>query len=428
MDTTPHVVIVGGGFGGLHAAARLKKAPLRVTVVDRRNFHLFQPLLYQVATGGLSPANISAPLRSILRRHKNTEVLLANVVGFDTAGRRVLLNDGAIEYDTLVVAVGARHSYFGRDDWAPLAPGLKSIEDATEMRGRILYAFEAAESETDPEKRKQWLTFVIVGGGPTGMELAGALSEIANHTLKHDFRHINPPDATILVVEASDRPLAAFPPELSEKATRSLKRLNVSLRTKTKVTDVQADHVVLHCGDREETVATRTVLWAAGVQASALGRALAKATGAELDRAGRVVVQPDLTVPGHPEIFVIGDLACFTHQTGRPLPGLAAVAIRQGDYVAQAIKRRLRERSLAPFRYKDHGIMATIGRSAAVASLGTIKLSGYVAWILWLLVHLMELVKFQNRVLVLMQWGWSYFTRNRAARLITWRADMNNSD
>jgi NADH dehydrogenase len=420
MTSTHRVVIVGGGFGGLQAARSLKRAPVQVTLIDRRNFHLFQPLLYQVATGGLSPANIAAPLRSVLRRQKNVEVILGDAVDIDVAGRRVILSDGEVPYDTLIVAAGATHSYFGRDEWAALAPGLKTVEDATEIRRRILLAFEAAEREPDAKRREAWMTFVLVGGGPTGCELAGALSEIARHTLRDDFRRINPWDAKLILVEASDRVLSAYPPELSAKARESLERLGITVRTGTLVTDIHEDDVVLKSGERTEQVPARTVIWAAGVKASNLGKALATQTGAALDRAGRVSVEPDLTLPAHPEIFVIGDMANYVHQGGKPLPGVAPVAMQQGGYAAKTIDRRLKGKSpLPPFRYKDRGSMATIGRRAAVAQVSRFKLSGFLAWLMWLFVHLIELIEFQNRLLVLIQWAWNYLTFNRSARLIT---------
>jgi NADH dehydrogenase len=419
MNAKPHqVVVIGGGFGGLYATQSLKRAPVRVTLLDRRNFHLFQPLLYQVATGGLSPANIATPLREVLKRQKNAQVLLAEATDIDVANRRVLLTDGTVGYDTLVVATGARHHYFGHYEWEVLAPGLKTIEDATEMRRRILLAFEAAERIADPERRA-WLTFVVVGAGPTGVELAGTLGEIANDTLRHNFRHINPADAHILLIEGADRVLPPYPPQLSAKAEAALARLGVTVWTKASVTDIQPDGVTIRRGNQTERVATHTVLWAAGVLASPLGGALAKATGAELDRAGRVVVQPDLTLPNHPEIFVIGDLAHVRHQSGQPLPGVAPVAIQQGRYVADLIQRRLRGQTLPPFRYRDYGNMATIGRAAAVADLGWIRFSGFFAWLAWLFIHLINLLLFHNKVLVFLQWTVNYFTRNRSARLIT---------
>jgi NADH dehydrogenase len=419
MAEEHRVVIIGGGFGGLNAARTLRRAPVSVTLLDRRNFHLFQPLLYQVATGGLSPANIAAPLRGILSRQRNATVLLAEAVDIDVAGRTVVLSDGEVAYDTLVVATGASHHYFGHDEWVPLAPGLKTIEDAIEIRRRLLVAFEAAEREPDRDVRRAWLTFVVVGGGPTGVELAGALGEIANDTLKHDFRAINPAEAEILLLEAADRVLPTYPADLSAKAERALGRLGVTVRTDSVVTDIEAQAVAIRRGEQEEAIATRTVLWAAGVQASPLGRRLADATGAETDRAGRLIVGRDLTVPGHPEIFVIGDLALCRDEQGWPLPAVAPVAIQQGRFVGRVIQSRLRDKAVQPFRYRHSGNMATIGRAAAVADLGRIHLSGLLGWLAWLFVHLMNLVGYQNRLLVLLQWAWNYVTRNRAARLIT---------
>lgn len=413
------VVVVGGGFGGLRVVRRLKSAPVEVTLVDQHNFHLFQPLLYQVATGALSPANIASPLRSLLRHQRNAQVLLAKVVDLDAAAHRLIFSDGEISYDTLVIAAGASYSYFGHDDWRSMAPGLKSIEDATEIRSRVLSAFESAERETDPAKVHDLLTFMIVGGGPTGVELAGALAEIARHTLKHDFRHINPGDATILLVEGGDRILPTFPPKLSEDAVRSLARLGVHVRTNCIVKEI-APHVVTLAGkDRTETVRTGVILWAAGVQAAPLSRAIATATGASLDRIGRLVVEPDLTLPGHSELFVIGDMANCSHQTGQPLPGVAPVAIQQGHYVADLIRARLAGTSSPPFEYRDKGSLATIGRRAAVVDFGWLQTGGLVAWILWLFIHLLLLARFENRVLVLIQWAWNYLTFGRAARLIT---------
>lgn len=419
MERHHHVVIIGGGFGGLYAAQSLKRAPVHVTLIDRRNFHLFQPLLYQVATGWLSPANIASPLRVVLKGQKNAQVLLAEAVDIDTANRRVVLSDGEVTYDTLIVATGARHHYFGNDHWEPLAPGLKTIEDATEIRRRIFLAFEAAERETNFEKIRSWLTFVIVGGGPTGVELAGALGEIAHDTIKHDFRRINPADTSIILLEAADRILPSFPNELSAKAAYYLARLGVTARTGTMVTEIQPASVSIRLGEKVESIPARTVLWAAGVQASFLGRVLAHATSCELDRAGRLLVEPDLSLPNHSEIFVIGDLASYPHQTGKPLPGVAPVAMQQGRYVAKLLQRRIRGESMPPFRYKDRGSMAMVGRAAAVADLGRLRFSGFPAWLAWLFIHLMNLVEFENRLLVLIQWAWNYFARNRAARLIT---------
>jgi NADH dehydrogenase len=420
MDTKHRVVIVGGGFGGLYAARTLRKAPVQVTLIDRRNFHLFQPLLYQVATGELSPANIAAPLRSILRRQKNTLVLLDEAVDFDLAGRRVLMKEGECAYDSLIVATGSRHHYFGHPEWEEVAPGLKSIEDATTMRRRILSAFEEAELTPDSNQQRAWLTFVVVGGGPTGVELAGAVGELAHRTLRKDFRNIRPQTSLVLLVEGLDRLLTAYPPDLSEKALQALQRLGVTVRLNTTVTDVQPHQVTLRCGDQTAVVPTHTILWGAGVQASPLGQILGKGTTAQLDRAGRVVVQPDLSLPGRPEVFVIGDLANYPHQTGKPLPGVAQVAMQQGSYVAGVIQRRLDNKpQVRPFHYKDYGNMAEIGRAAAVADLGWLHLSGHVAWLAWLFIHLIYLIQFENRILVLFQWAFNYFTRNRSARLIT---------
>ncbi len=423
MSQQHRVVIIGGGFGGLHAALRLKKAPVQVTLIDRRNFHLFQPLLYQVATGGLSPANIASPLRAVLKRQRNVRVLLAEVTDLDVRSRTVILRDGVVEYDTLIVATGARHHYFGKDQWEPLAPGLKTIEDATEIRRRILLAFESAERETDPGRIRAWLTFVIVGGGPTGVELAGAVGELAHHTLRGNFRRIHPSDARILLVEATDRILPAYPPGLSAKAAAALARLGVTVWTDTQVTDIQPDAVTVGRKSGIEQVPGRTVLWAAGVKASPLGRIIADQTGAELDRAGRVIVEPDLSLPGRPELLVIGDLAHVRGAEGKPVPGVAPAAIQQGEYAAAIIRARLDGHTPPlPFRYKDYGNMATIGAGAAVADFGWLRLSGYPAWLAWLFIHLIKLIQFESRVLVLLQWAWNYFTRNRSARLITGEA------
>lgn len=414
----PRVVIVGGGFGGLSAAKALRKTAVDVTLIDRRNFHLFQPLLYQVATGGLSPANIAIPFRWTLRRHLTVDVVLADVVGFDTAGRRVLLEDGEVAYDHLIVAAGARHSYFG-NDWEAFAPGLKTVEDALEMRRRILLAFENADRESDPARRAALLTFVIAGAGPTGVELAGALAEISRHTLKHDFRHINPEDARILLVDAVDRVLPAFAIELSATAAKALAELGVSVRTETRLTQIAKGEVTLETRGESETIACHTVLWAAGVQASKLGAKLAEQTRLVVDRAGRLEVEADLTLAGHPEISVVGDLAVFRHGLERPLPGVAPVAMQQGQYVAQRIGRALAGRSTAPFVYRDRGTLATIGRGRAVADFGRFRMTGFPAWLLWLFVHLMKLTQAESRVLVLFQWASSYLTYNRSARLIT---------
>ncbi len=422
------VVIVGGGFGGLYAALALKHAPVRVTVIDRRNFHLFQPLLYQVATGGLSPGDIAAPLRWVLRSHRNTDVLLAEVRGFDVAGRRVLIEEGngEVGYDTLIVATGATHHYFGQGAWERFAPGLKTIEDATEIRRKVLVAFEAAERENDPERRAAWLTFVIVGGGPTGVELAGSLGEISRDTMRSDFRRIRTEESRILLLDAGPRILPSYPAALSAEAERALIRLGVRTRTGARVTAVDDGGVSVElAGDgRVERIASRTVLWAAGVAASPLGRVLAERSGVEVDRVGRIAVGPGLAVPGHPEIFVIGDLA-RVEQDGALVPGVAPAAMQMGGYVGRVIAARTAGRAAPePFRYFDKGSLATIGRRAAVADFGRLRFGGVVAWLLWLFIHLMYLVGFQNRVIVFIKWAVSYFTFNRGARLITGEAGV----
>jgi len=413
------VVIVGGGFGGLHAAQALRREPVDVTLIDRRNFHLFQPLLYQVATGGLSPGDIASPLRHVLRRQRNARVLLAEVTAIDAAARRLILSDGTVDYDILIVAAGATHHYFGHPEWAEHAPGLKTIEDATEIRRRVLLAFEAAEREPDAARRAAWLRFVVVGAGPTGVELAGALGEIANDTLRQDFRAIRPSEAEILLVEAGDRVLPVYRAELSTRAQRALEGLGVTVRLGTTVAGVSDDIVQLRCGAHSERLPARTVLWAAGVQASPLAALLAQASGAVLDRAGRVTVGPDLALPGHPEILVIGDMA-RCEQDGAPLPGVAPVAMAQGRYAAEVVAAQAAGRAKpAPFRYRDKGMLATIGRSQAVCDLGWVRYSGLLAWLTWLFVHVLFLVEFESRILVLVQWAWNYITRNRGTRLIT---------
>lgn len=421
-----HVVIIGGGFAGLHVAMGLKRAPVRVTLIDRRNFHLFQPLLYQVATGGLSPANIAAPLRGILTHQKNCQVLLGEVTDIDLKNRRVRFADREISYDVLVVAAGATHSYFGHAEWEPLAPGLKTIEDATEIRRRVFTAFEAAERTSDREERKRQLNFVVVGGGPTGVELSGALAEIARRSLRYDFLEINPAEANIVLIEAGGRVLMAYPPELSAKAEQSLHKLGVAVRTRTIVEHISSEGVTLKTASGTECLATNTVLWAAGVQASPLARMLADASGASLDRAGRISVEPNLSLPGHPGVFVLGDMANCTGADGKPLPGVAPVAISQGKFVAKLIKARLAGKQPPVYRYRDLGSLATIGRSAAVAVMGKLHFSGFVAWLMWLFIHLMKIVGFRNRVLVFFQWAWSYITYDRSARLITGEGDRQD--
>jgi NADH:quinone reductase (non-electrogenic) len=414
-----HVVIIGGGFAGLYAARTLRRAPVRVTLVDRRNFHLFQPLLYQVATGGLSPGDIAAPLRSILQRHHRVRVLLAEAVGLDPAARRLELADGELCYDSLIVAVGAVNSYFGHDEWAADAPGLKSVEDAIDIRTRVLLAFERAEREADAARRRILLTFVVVGAGPTGVELAGTLAEIAAHTLHGEFRALDPSQAHIILVEGADRVLPPFVPSLSHSAHEALVGLGVDVRTSARVQQVDSTGVILEAGGRDERIEAATVMWAAGVRPHPLADKVAAATGAERDRSGRIVVGTDLSVAGHPDIFVVGDMAHVKDETGQALPGLAQVAMQEGKYVARLIRARLAGSSLPPFRYSDRGMLATIGRSKAVADLRVVRISGFVAWMLWLFVHLLYLVEFENRVLVLVQWAWSYLTWNRGARLIT---------
>jgi NADH:ubiquinone reductase (H+-translocating) len=415
-----HVVIIGGGFGGLHAAQSLGTAPnVRVTLIDKRNFHLFQPLLYQVATGGLSPADISSPLRSILNKHENIKVLMGEVRDVDPHQQKVFLNKGDITYDTLIVATGVSHHYFGNEQWAPTAPGLKTVEDALEMRRRIFMAFEAAEKETDAEKRRGWLTFVIVGGGPTGVELAGAIAELAYSTLKKDFRNIDTAEAKIVLVEGMDRVLPPYPPELSAKAEASLVKLGVKVQTKALVTDIANNVVTIKQGENIEHLEARTVLWAAGVKASAMGKVLAEHTGVELDRVGRVMVESDLTIKGYPQIFVLGDLANFTKPDGKPLAGVAPVATQEGKYVANLISKRIVGESLPAFEYNDAGSLSVIGRNSAVADFGKVKMSGFLAWLIWIFVHIYYLIDFDNKLVVFIQWTWSYFTRKRGARLIT---------
>ncbi|HTB71835.1 MAG TPA: NAD(P)/FAD-dependent oxidoreductase [Polyangiaceae bacterium] len=410
MGDAPRVVIVGGGFGGLNAARELARARVDVTLVDRRNHHLFQPLLYQVATAALNPSDIAMPIRRILRGQRNAEVLLAEARSVDLAAKEVLLDEGTAPYDYLIVATGARHSYFGHEAWSQFAPGLKSIGDALEIRRRILSAFEFAEREKDASLRDAWLTFVIVGAGPTGVELSGALCEIAQHALARDFRHINPAQARVILLEGSDRVLPPYTPALSEKARKQLARLGVDVRTGQKVTGIDGEGVIVG----SERIATRTVLWAAGVAGSGFGRAL----GVPLDRAGRVPVRPDLSIAGHPEVFVVGDLASLV-QDGVPVPAVAPAAMQEAKHAARNVLRAIRGEPTLPFRYKDKGSLATIGRSAAVADLGKVKLSGPLAWLAWLTLHLLFLVGFRNRLIVLFQWAWSFVSYDRGARLIT---------
>jgi NADH dehydrogenase len=412
MGKVPHVVIVGGGFAGLYAARQLRRASVRVTVIDRRNFHLFQPLLYQVATASLSPADIASPIRTILRHQRNTQVWMGEVVGIDVESHEVRLEDGTTaHYDYLLLATGATHAYFGHDEWAHHAPGLKTIDDATEVRRRFLLAFESAEREADPEARRRLLTFVIVGAGPTGVELAGAMAEIARDVMPQDFRSIDTTTTRILLLEGVDRVLPSYPPELSAKARRQLEKLGVEVRTNALVTEIGDDFVRI--GD--EQIGAGNVFWAAGVSASKLGALL----GVETDRAGRVLVQPDCSVPGHPEVFVAGDLATLKREDGSPVPGVAQGAIQMGRHAAHQVVRDMKQQPRENFRYVDKGDLATIGRAAAVARIGRLKLSGFVAWLIWVVVHIMYLIGFRNRALVMMQWGWAYLTYHRGIRLIT---------
>jgi NADH dehydrogenase len=417
----PHVVILGGGFAGLYTARGLRRADVRITVVDRHNYHLFQPLLYQVATAALNPSDIAAPIRGILGRQKNVSVLLGEATAIDTAQKRVQLSDGEIAYDYLVVATGATHSYFNHPEWEHVAPGLKTIDDALEIRKRVLLAFEAAERETDPARQAEFLTFVVIGAGPTGVELAGALSEIARQTMVRDFRNIRPESARVILLEGKERVLPPYPPDLSAKAQKQLERLGVEVITHATVTSVTDRQVQI---DGSTIIPTRTVLWAAGVQASPLARSL----GVPLDRAGRVLVEPDLTIPGHKDVFVLGDLAAVAMHDGSPVPGVAPAAIQEGQYTALNLERAVEGQPLRAFRYRDKGSLATIGRAAAVADFGgRMKFGGFFAWLAWLLIHIFFLIGFRNRFLVITQWAWAYLTYQRGARLITGRVGPSSS-
>jgi NADH:ubiquinone reductase (H+-translocating) len=407
---TPRIVIIGGGFGGLYAAKELANQPVQMILLDRTNHHLFQPLLYQVATAGLSPGDIAQPIRHILKHANHLEVVLANVDRIDVAEKTVICGDRKVPYDYLIVAAGARHSYFGHDEWERFAPGLKSLEDVLELRRRILSAFEAAEIAETAEERKKALTFVVVGAGPTGVEMAGAIAELAHKSLADDFHHVNPRDARVVLVDAATRVLPAFSSSLSESARKQLEQLLVEVRTGVTVKDVGPEGV--HVG--EELIPCRTVVWAAGNAASLLGKSL----GAELDRAGRVKVNEDLTIPGHPEVFVIGDMAVFTHQTGEPLPGVCPVAMQMGRHAARNIMATIEGRKMSPFRYHDKGQMATIGRNRAIADLKVVQFGGFFAWLSWLFIHLIFLIGFRNQVFVFFQWMWAYVTYSKGARLI----------
>jgi NADH:quinone reductase (non-electrogenic) len=407
----PHVVIVGGGFGGLYAARALRRADVRISLVDRRNHHLFQPLLYQVATAALSPGDIASPIRWIVRRQRNIEVLLAEVVAIDRQTRECVLEDGRISYDYLIVASGATHAYFGHDEWKHDAPGLKTLEDALDIRRRVLLAYERAEREADPGRRRALLTFVVVGGGPTGVEMAGALAEISRQSLARDFRHFDPGSARILLVEAGPSLLTAFPEPLRDSARRDLVRLGVDVRTGARVTAIAPGRVEVG----GETIDAATVIWAAGVAASPLGATL----GVPTDRIGRVMVQPDLTIPGDDRVYVIGDLASLAGASGQPLPGVAQVAIQMGLHAASNIVRSTRGEARTAFRYRDLGNMATIGRASAIADFGWLRLDGFIAWTAWVFVHILNLIGFRNRLVVLVQWAWAWITFQRGVRLIT---------
>src|SRR5713101_4018299 len=421
MGEKHRVVILGGGFGGLAAAQKLKRAPVEVTLIDRRNFHLFQPLLYQVATGSLSPGEIAAPLRGVLSKQKNTLVLLGEAVDVDPDAKRVILRDGAtFEYDSLIVATGTQTSYYGNDSWREWAPSLKSVEEATAIRHKILYAFECAERAATLEEARAWLTFVIVGAGATGLELSGALAEIARETLRHDFRKIDPQKARIILMEGAPRVLGAFPEDLSAKAEKLVTRLGVEVIKGVMVTNIDADGVMFKRGDSNEMLAAKTVLWAGGVMATPFGRKLAERTKSESDRSGRIKVNRDLTVPNFPGIFIIGDLAHAADEKGTPLPGVAQVAMQGGAYAAKVIRARLGgKKELPPFHYFNKGEMAVIGRAAAVANIFGVHVSGLLAWLMWLFIHLIYIVEFQSRIMVFIQWGFEYLTFSRGARLIT---------
>ncbi len=411
------VVIIGGGFAGLTAAQALRRAPVSITLLDRRNFHCFQPLLYQVATGGLSPANIAAPLRGILQKQKNCTTLMSDVQRIDPQQQVVHSNLGAHPYDTLLVCTGASHAYFGHPEWEAFAPGLKTLEDAIAMRAKVFQAFELAEASTDPVERERLLTFVIIGAGPTGVELAGAIAELARHTLRGNFRNIDPSQARVILLEGGDRVLASYVPKLSEAGLTSLKRLGVDVRLGAKVNALADQRVTYEQQGQTTEIAASVILWGAGVQGSPLGRQLAEATKCELDRQGRLKVKGDLTLPNYPNIFVLGDLAHVEHE-GKLVPGVAPSAMQMGKYAARLIDARLRHKILPPFVFQDKGSMATIGRGAAVADLNFIKLTGYPAWLAWLFLHVIFLVGFESKLLVLLQWGWNYITRARSARLI----------
>ena len=413
-----HVVIVGGGFGGLYAAQKLAKAPVKVTLIDKRNFHVFQPLLYQVATGGLSPADISSPLRALLSKNKNTEVLMGEVTEIDPEQQTVKLRYRDVKYDSLILATGVTHQYFG-NDWEKNAPGLKTIENALEIRRKVFIAFESAEKEPNPERRKDWLTFVLVGGGPAGVELAGALAELAHGTLKEDFRNIDTSEAEIILLQSREHILPVYPPHLSLKARKSLEKLGVTVKTGVRVDDIRGQLVTYRDGDKLEQIRTRTVLWTAGMKASPIANMLAECADAQLDQAGRVIVEPDFHLAKYKNIFVVGDLAHYPDGEGGILPGIAPVAMQEGFYVARFIRNGIQNRPLKPFKYTDWGNLAVIGKHQAVVDMGWLKLSGFLAWFVWLFIHVFYLLEFDNKLIVMIQWAWSYFTDSKGARLIT---------
>lgn len=415
----PHVVIIGGGFGGLYAARSLARLPVLITLIDRRNFHLFQPLLYQVATGGLSPGDIASPLRAVLRKHRNARVIENEVVDIEPHERKVVLSDGEISYDMLVVATGVDNYYFGNDRWAHYAPALKTIEDALGIRRRILQLLEEAEKEDDRKKREEMTRIVVIGGGPTGVELAGAIAELVHRTMKDDFRNFSPVDTEVILIEGAERILPSYPSDLSQKAVGSLEKLGVTIMTGSYVNDIADKSIELRREDHDIRLKAGAIFWTAGVRATSLGKILADKTGAKLDRQGKVIVQPDMTVPGIPEVFVIGDLANFSHQTGSPLPGVAPVAMQQGRYVGKVIKNRLKGKRTRPFHYLNKGNLAVIGRNAAVADFGFLRFGGIIAWLTWVFVHIAYLIEYDNKLIVLVHWAWNYFTKKQGARLIT---------
>ncbi len=423
----PRVIIIGGGFGGLYAAQNLGRQNVEVLLIDKRNFHLFQPLLYQVATGGLSPGDIASPLRAVVSKYKNIRVVKGEVQNIDLARKKVFLENEAYSYDQLIVAAGAQHHYFGNDQWAPKAPGLKTIEDALEMRRRIFQAFENAEKESDPQLRQAWLNFVIIGGGPTGVELAGALAELAYETLKNDFAAMDPSETRITLIEGAPRILGSYPEQLSVKAQKTLEKLGVNIKTDSLVIDIDDNQLRVQQGDASETIRAKTILWGAGVKMAGLADILARESDAVQDRTGRIHVSANLQLENYPEVFVIGDMAYLEDKNGEALPGVAPVAMQQGKYVAKLIRRQLKGKPVKPFRYLNKGSLAVIGRNAAVADFGFAHLAGWPAWLVWIFVHIAYLIEYENRLLVLIQWASNYLTRKKGARLITGDLTVHSS-